>query len=299
MKLSRDEGSDRHRIGKQGVIVPKTAQSPEAVAAHYDELDRFYREVWGDHVHHGLWLSGRESPEAAVEQLVHVLAGELSLEKGQTACDVGCGYGASAELLSREYGARVTGITISQAQFERASSRAETVPGIDFLCQDWLENTFPDAAFDAVYAIESTEHMGDKQCFFDEAYRTLRPGGRLAVYAWLSCPGPRPWQVRHLLEPICREGRLPGMGTIAEYRKMAEAAGFDWLSEHDLSRKVAKTWGICFRRFFGKLASDLSYLRYMFDRRRSERIFALTVARILAAYRLGAMQYALLVARKP
>jgi hypothetical protein len=44
-------------------------------------------------------------------------------------------------------------------------------------------------------------------------------------------------------------------------------------------------------RFLGKLASDLSYLRYMFDQKRSERIFAMTVVRILAAYRMGAMQY--------
>ena len=281
------------------MIVPNRTQTPEAVAAHYNELDRFYREVWGEHVHHGLWHTGRETPAEAVEQLVHFLAGELGLAEGQAGCDVGCGYGASAELLAREYGVRVAGVTISQAQFERASQRAVSVPGLEFQCRDWLENTFAAASFDAVYAIESTEHMVGRQRFFDEAFRTLRPGGRLAVYAWLSCPEPRPWQVRRLLEPICREGRLAGMGTAAEYRVMAEAAGFEWLAEHQLSRQVAKTWSICIRRFLGKLASDLSYLKFMFDRRRSERIFALTVVRILAAYRLGAMQYALLVARKP
>lgn len=281
------------------MIVPNSPQARSAVAAHYNELDRFYREVWGEHVHHGLWRSGREKPAEAVEQLVHFLAGELGLSDGQWVCDVGCGYGASAELLAREYGVHVTGVTISQAQFEWASQRAARVPGLEFQCRDWLGNSFADASFDAVYAIESTEHMADKQRFFDEAYRTLRTGGQLAVYAWLSCPEPRPWQVRHLLKPICREGRLAGMGTAAEYRAMAEAAGFEWLAAHDLSRQVAKTWSICVRRFLGKLASDMSYLKFMFDRRRSERIFALTVVRILAAYRLGAMQYALLVTRKP
>ena len=35
---------------------------PEAVASHYDELDRFYRDIWGEHVHHGLWLRGEETP---------------------------------------------------------------------------------------------------------------------------------------------------------------------------------------------------------------------------------------------
>lgn len=280
------------------MIVPNAVVTSAAVAAHYNELDRFYREVWGEHVHHGLWRSGRESPGEAVEQLVHLLAEEVALAPGRSVCDVGCGYGASAELLAREHGARVTGVTISQAQFERASRRVASVPGLEFECRDWLENGFADESFDAVYAIESTEHMADKQRFFTEAFRTLRPGGRLAVYAWLSCPEPSPWQVRHLLEPICREGRLAGMGTAAEYRVMAEAAGFEWLAEHDLSRQASRTWSICISRFLGKLASDRSYLRYMVDPNRSERIFALTVLRILAAYRLGAMQYALLLARK-
>jgi tocopherol O-methyltransferase len=281
------------------MIVPNSVQTPAAVAAHYNELDRFYREVWGEHVHHGLWRTGRETPETAVEQLVRFLAGELGLSRGQPVCDVGCGYGASAELLAREYGARVAGVTISRVQFERASQRAASVPGLTFQCRDWLDNRFTDESFDAIYAIESTEHMADKQRFFLEAFRTLRPGGRLAVYAWLSYPDPSPWQVKRLLEPICREGRLAGMGTAAEYRGMAEAAGFDWRAEHDLSRQVSRTWSICISRFLGKLASDRSYRRYMADRSRSERIFALTVVRILAAYRLGAMQYALLVARKP
>ena len=49
------------------MIFPTVPQTTEAVAAHYDELDAFYREVWGEHVHHGYWASGRETPEAAAD----------------------------------------------------------------------------------------------------------------------------------------------------------------------------------------------------------------------------------------
>jgi tocopherol O-methyltransferase len=41
------------------MIVPRTVQTAESVARHYDTLDRFYREIWGEHVHHGLWRGGR------------------------------------------------------------------------------------------------------------------------------------------------------------------------------------------------------------------------------------------------
>lgn len=281
------------------MILPNRPQDPAAVALHYDELDRFYREIWGEHVHHGLWQSGKESPEEAVERLVHFMARELRLASGQAVCDVGCGYGASAELLAKRYDVQVTGVTLSQAQAARARERIGSDARVGIRRADWLANGFASDSFDAVYAIESTEHMADKQRFFDEAFRTLRPGGRLAVYAWLSCPDPSDWQVRHLLEPICREGRLAGMGTIDEYRRFAEKAGFAWEAAQDLSGKVAKTWRICVGRFVARLLTDTSYLRFLFDPAKSERVFALTVVRILAAYRIGAMQYALLVARKP
>jgi SAM-dependent methyltransferase len=82
-----------------------------------------------------------------------------------------------------------------------------------------------DASFDHAYAIESTEHMADKEGLFLEVARTLKPGGRFVVCAWLSEDRPSRWRVRHLLEPICREGRLPGMGTRGEYEAWAAAAG--------------------------------------------------------------------------
>ena len=47
--------------------------TPQDVAGHYDELDPFYRRLWGEHIHHGLWVHGRETAEQAVVQLiVHV-----------------------------------------------------------------------------------------------------------------------------------------------------------------------------------------------------------------------------------
>ena len=98
------------------MIHPNRPQTTAAVAAHYDELDPFYREVWGEHVHHGFWATGRESRPAAVEALVDLMAARLDLDLGQAICDIGCGYGATAVRLAERHGVHVTGVTVSGVQ---------------------------------------------------------------------------------------------------------------------------------------------------------------------------------------
>jgi tocopherol O-methyltransferase len=284
------------------VIFPNTAQTAAAVAAHYDELDQFYREVWGEHVHHGYWPTGREADETAAVALVDLLAERLSLTPGQDICDIGCGYGAAARHLAGKFGVNITGVTISAAQARVADSRLQAQPTsrghVSVTLQDWLTNTFADASFARAYAIESSEHMVDKQLFFTEASRVLSPNGLLGVFVWLACDAPRPWEIRHLLEPICREGRLPSMGDESDYRRLAGFAGLQTLSVEDLSTRVRRTWSICARRLLGKILTQPRYLRFLFDGLSSNRIFALTVLRLLVAYRTGSMRYCLMVFRK-
>jgi tocopherol O-methyltransferase len=277
------------------MITPRLAQSPASVAAHYDELDLFYREIWGEHVHHGYWPEGRArlTSAEATEALVTLLADRLDLAPGQRVCDIGCGYGATASHLMRHYSVAVTGVTLSPVQAARSDGVA------DIRVQDWLDNDFPDALFDRAYAIESSEHMADKQRFFDEAFRTLRPGGRLVVCAWLARPKPGAWEVRHLLEPICREGRLPGMGSVSEYQDYAMRAGFSCLQVEQLARNVRRTWWICARRLLWRLCSDRRYQRFLLNPRHENRIFAVTILRLILALQTGAMQYALLVYARP
>lgn len=177
------------------------------------------------------------------------------------------------------------GFTLSAEQI----AHAPPAPGVVLHCRDWLENGLAGGAYDGAYAIESSEHIADKPRFFREARRVLKAGGRLVVCAWLAAERPAPWQVRHLLEPICREGSLPSMGTASEYRAMAADAGFSCLACQDISHAVARTWRICLARFVTAMATDPDTRRLVLAAR--NRLFALSLPRLILAYRTGAMRY--------
>ncbi|WP_285320173.1 class I SAM-dependent methyltransferase [Pseudarthrobacter sp. lyk4-40-TYG-27] len=275
------------------MIVPNISQDAVAVADHYDELDPVYRRVWGDHVHHGLWTTGRETPGEAVEALVDTVGDRLGLMPGQECVDIGCGYGSTARRLAVMRGVRVTGFTLSA---EQAYAAANPVPGVNIEVRDWLANGLPDASADAAWAIESSEHMVDKPRFFAEAHRVLAPGGPFVICAWLAETDARGWKVRHLLEPICREGRLPSMGTREEYEAMAMAAGFEITGYEDVSRRVARTWPICARRLVKALFVDPEMRRLALRAR--NRVFVLSIPRLILAYRTGAMRYGIFTVTK-
>lgn len=276
------------------MIVPDIPQDTAAVADHYDELDPVYRRVWGEHVHHGLWATGRETPAEAVEALVDAVGARLGLMPGEACVDIGCGYGSTARRLAATRRVRVTGITLSAEQAHYAATHP--APDVDIHRRDWLANGLADASAQAAWAIESSEHMVDKPGFFAEAHRVLAPGGRFVVCAWLAETGASGWKVRHLLEPICREGRLPSMGTREEYEAMARAAGFEIAGYEDLSRRVARTWTICARRLARALVLDRQTRRLALGAR--NRVFALTFPRLILAYRTGAMRYGIFTLTK-
>ncbi len=280
------------------MIRPRAPLGRDAVATHYDTLDPFYREIWGEHLHHGYWRTGRESAEQAAVALVELVADRLLLAPGHSVCDIGCGYGAPAALLADKHEVSVTGFTLSAAQGARGAMRRPARGALVIRIADWLDNDLPDASFDRAYAIESTEHMANHARCFAEVSRVLRPGGRLVVCAWLATPSARPWAVRHLLEPICREGRLAGLGTAADYESLLVNAGLRVESSDDIGAAVARTWSVCVGRSLRRLATDRRIRRFLFRSSAADRVFALTMVRLLLAFRSGAMRYGVLTAVK-
>lgn len=280
------------------MIYSSIAISPEQVSRHYDELDLLYRKIWGEHVHHGLFESRNDSKEEATKRLSHKVAQLAGLRPGDKVCDIGCGYGATSQLLADLYGAEVLGLTISPAQFEIAKEASSTGK-LQFRLLDWLQNDLGDEAFDHLISIESSEHMPDKKRFFSEAQRVLKPGGRFVICAWLSGSHVNPWENKLLLEPICREGRLPSMGTKEDYGSMFRENGFRLVSFLDITESVKRTWTLVLTGLARHFANHPSDLKLLWPRWNQNADFFKSLFRIRWAYESGAMKYGIFVAEKP
>jgi tocopherol O-methyltransferase len=276
--------------GTSQMIVSQQPVSDAAIADHYDELDPFYRDIWGQHVHHGLWLEGNESSEEAVQQMVQLVAERADLHKGERVIDIGCGYGASARQLAENYDVTVTAITMSAVQHAFAQSTGPG-PELAYVLGNWFCLEFTPESFDLAIAIESGEHMPDKVEFARRAYRVLRPGGRFVLCAWLSADHVPKWQAELLMKPICAGGRIPNLATAQEYIDAVTKAGFRVVGSQDLTDRVKRTWSIAIRRFVERLLQDRRYRSFLFDRSIRNRIFAFTVVQIWLAYQIGAMRY--------
>lgn len=283
------------------MILPDGPAAPADVAAHYDGLDDYYRELWGEHVHHGLWRDGRD--RAPVAEATRALADRVIAAAlpgpGARVIDVGCGYGGTSRILAREHGARVTGLTLSARQAAYAATAGGRPGDPEILVRDWAENGLRAGEADAVIAIECLSHMPDKTRAFAELGRVVRPGGRVVLTDWLASSRRVAWRDRLLLEPICREGELPSMHTPAEYGALLTAAGLRVERFEDLSRQVSRTWPIVARRAVARALRDPKARAFLRDPANPSRTFARTVPRLMAAYASRAMVYGMFVARRP
>ena len=271
----------------------------DGAASHYDDLDQFYREIWGEHVHHGLWLTGQETDTEATENLVKLAAKLGGTGKGSDVCDIGCGYGATAKILAERYGADVTGMTISSTQWRYAQEHNHVPGKTTYLQRDWYENQLPDNRFDVVETVESLEHMPDLPTFFRECYRVMKPGGRLVAMAWMGCANPSALSKRFLIDAITREGQIAGVRPESEFRAATLAAGFTNYQFHDYAQQVKKTWPLCAWRTVKGFFTKPHYRSFLFSAKNPNRVFAITLFRIWLAYELGVMRYGVFSADKP
>ena len=136
----------------------------------YDqEVIAFLEELWGD---------GFLSPGGVDE--VHRILNGVSIE-GKTVIDIGCGSGACAILLAKDYGAKnVVGIDVEKPVCDAAIDRVQLDGASEKVTIKLVEPgplPFGNEDIDIVFSKDSIIHIPDKETLACEVYRILKPGG--------------------------------------------------------------------------------------------------------------------------
>ncbi len=215
----------------------------EKIIEHYDLVSPFYYSLWGEHLHHGYWASGKETKEEAQLALTEHLAKTAGIKTGSKILDVGCGFGASSIYLAQKYSAQTTGITISSVQVHMAEKAAREA-GVSsiFLLMD-AEAMNIDELFDVIWSIESISHYNNKQNFFKKAVRLLKPNGTIALIDWFKKENLSEGTRKKYILPI-EKGMLVELHTVEDYSLLLKNNGMEVVTVENISKNTAKTWDI-------------------------------------------------------
>jgi len=159
--------------------------SRKNIQFHYDLGNDFYA-AWLDPsmtYSCAVFETGDNSLEAAQHRKYHRLIELLDLKPGQSVLEIGCGWGGFAEVAAAEFGAKVTGITLSNEQLNYAKgriARAGLKEKVTFRLQDYRDVK---QTFDHVVSIEMFEAVGEEYWsdYFSKIRDALKPGGKAAL----------------------------------------------------------------------------------------------------------------------
>lgn len=218
-------------------------RTPALVDRYYTLCIPHYREFLGDHWHTGYYRAdGRPIGPGDQLRMERRIAESAGLAPETQVLDVGCGIGAPACHLAALSGAHIRGLTPNAAQLELARKRAIDAAVADRVGFDRGAASglpYPDARFDVVLFFESPCHFPDRDRFFHEVRRVLRPGGRLAGEDWLAREGLSPRDVERYIRPICESWAIPELGTRSRYASGMAAAGLAVREAVDLREEMA------------------------------------------------------------
>ncbi|MFI5865975.1 class I SAM-dependent methyltransferase [Streptomyces sp. NPDC051546] len=222
---------EAHRRGGPGQPRHTRGSDRRAISHHYDVGNTFYERVLGPSMVYSCayWTPGGSLEDAQRDKL-DLVCRKLALRPGDRLLDVGCGWGSMALHAAREYGARVTGITLSREQAAYARKRVAEEGLADLVeirVQDYRD--VKDGPYDAISSIGMAEHVGADRyrTYARSLYGLLRPGGRLLNHQIARRPEPdeEAYRIDEFIDAyVFPDGELSPLGTtVGEL----ERAGFE------------------------------------------------------------------------
>jgi cyclopropane-fatty-acyl-phospholipid synthase len=240
--------------------------SQKNIHAHYDLGNAFY-SLWLDETmnYSSAWFSPGTQDDmpgaqrAKVRRALHMAA----VKPGDRVLEIGCGWGALAEMASAELGAQVTGVTLSAQQLAFAQTRLGHLP-VQLRLQDYRD--LNDAPFDAVCSIEMVEAVGRDYWpgYFAKVAQMLKPGGKACLQSIVIDDALFDRYVNStdfIQQYIFPGGCLP---CPREFRAQAAAAGLQVVDEFAFGQDYAQTCRWWREKF---LAAKAQVLELGFDER--------------------------------
>lgn len=176
------------------------------VAYHYDLDSRLYSLFLDEDQQYSCayFERGDETLEEAQRAKKRHIAAKLLLDRpGLSVLDIGCGWGGLALTLAQDFGARVTGITLSTEQLNLARARAQAA-GLDdrvrFELADYRDTT---GCYDRIVSVGMLEHVGAANYgkFYGTVRRCLAPDGVALIHHIGRAAGPgstSPWLRKYI-----------------------------------------------------------------------------------------------------
>jgi len=231
------------------------AGSRRNIHAHYDLGNAFYA-LWLDPSmnYSSAWFEGNlagdltQAQHAKVRRALH----SAGVRPGHRVLEIGCGWGALAEMAAGEFQAQVTGVTLSTEQLAWGRARMQAAglgAQVDLRLQDYRD--IEDGPFDAICSIEMVEAVGQAYwpSYFGAVSRLLKPGGRACVQSIVIDDALFERYVQgtdFIQQYIFPGGCLPSP---ARFRAAAQQAGLRVVEEFAFGRDYAETLRRWHQRF--------------------------------------------------
>lgn len=226
----------------------------KSIIEYYDNTWLDYRVLWLNKkdraIHFGYYETFKESHSQALEKLNKVMADKVNIKSSDIILDAGCGQGGSSLWLAQNIGCDTVGVTLVPHQVQTATKEAK-LRGLDhksrFLQKDYTETEMGSSTFDVVWACESLCHAKEKIKFYSEAYRLLRPGGRLVVAEYIRKSRNYNSKDESILNQWCKGWSMPDLDTWEEHEANLKKTGFKHISQTDITANVIPSLSKLFR----------------------------------------------------